>query len=67
MKNITLSWPNGATREVVLGGVPQVGHLIRQKGNGELPLLIVTSVAFVEDSDGIVVSVRDRDEGPGAG
>jgi hypothetical protein len=61
---ITLSYPNGRTREVALPEVPRVGDYIQPKDDVHLPSLIVEHVLWVEGDEDVVVSVRPRDNGP---
>ena len=67
---VTLSFPNGRTREVLLAGVPREGETIRLANGVEAPSLIVEHVLWNEGSDRgeeptVLVVVRQRDEKPG--
>lgn len=62
-----LSYPNGATEEVLLAGVPREGEQIRLKhGRPESPSLMVDTVVWMEGGNGdptpqVLVTVHHRD------
>jgi hypothetical protein len=62
---VTLLYPNGNTREILLAGVPRHGDHIRISNGPETPSLVVELVTWVEGSDTppeptVIVAVRPR-------
>lgn len=65
MKRVTVSYPSGATREILLAGVPRVGDHIRVKNGPDAPPLVVETVTWIEgDGDApepiVIITVRAR-------
>jgi len=57
MLEVTLRWPNGQVREVLLSGVPRKGdHVQVQNGPNEAPL-VVEHILWVEAEPGELPSV----------
>jgi hypothetical protein len=62
---VTLAYPSGQTREVLLAGVPRFGEHIRVKNGPEAPSLVVELVTWVEGTENppeptVIVAVRAR-------
>ena len=67
MIEVTLLYPNGRERQVLLLEVPHEGELIQSNNGVSEPLLIVDQVMWAEGNStpprpSVIVSVRPRDE-----
>jgi len=64
---VTISYPNGNRRQVLLADVPRVGENIRLSNGAEDPSLVVEHVLWVQSDrsmtePGVIVSVRVRSD-----
>jgi hypothetical protein len=66
---VTLSYPNGQRRKVLLAGVPREGEHIRLENGAGEPSLVVDQVLWMEQEDDqpepiVLIMVHPHRDGP---